>query len=109
MDDRDKTMLSEFKRRISLENEKHVKRIIVFGSRIRGKATEDSDLDVVVLIDERNPEVIKSFEDIAYSVMWDHDFKPIISLKVFVESEFNNAANRGFSFYRNVLKEGISV
>ena len=109
MDDRDKIVLAEFKRRISLENEKHVKRIIVFGSRVRGEAPEDSDLDVVVLIDEKNPEVVESLENIAYRIMWDHDFKPIISLKVFVESEFNDAVNRGFSFYRNVLKEGISV
>ena len=76
---------------------------------IKGKADEDSDLDIVALIDEKNPDIVKSLEDTAYQIMWDHDFKPVISLKVFVESEFIDAVNKGFPFYKNVLKEGIVV
>lgn len=48
-------------------------------------------------------------EDIAYAVMWDYDFKPIISLKVFTESQFNKARAKGFSFYKHIEKEGILV
>lgn len=109
MDDKDKVLIEEFKRSLSEEIKKHVKRIIVFGSRVRGDIEEDSDLDVVALIDVKNPEIIEFLDECAYQVMWNHDFKTIISLKVLVESEFYDAVKRGFSFYRNVLQEGISV
>ena len=98
MDEKDKSLIIDFKKRISVEIEKHVRKIIVFGSRVKGNAAEDSDLDVVVLIDGKNPDVEKSLEDIAYNIMWEHDFNPIISLKIFVESEFNEAVYKGFSF-----------
>lgn len=109
MDDRDRDLILEIKRRLSSDLACHVKRLIIFGSRAKGKAAEDSDLDVVALVDERTSKIEKHLEDIAYQVMWDHDFKPIISLKVFTESHFYSAVNKGFSFYRHVQKEGIVV
>ena len=106
---KDKKIIADFKKKLSSNINKRIKKIIVFGSRVKEEGTDDSDLDIAVLIDKRNPDVIEYLEDCAYQVMWDNDFKPIISLKIFVESEFIDAANRGFSFYGNVLKEGISV
>jgi len=107
MDERDKTLILELKKRIPFELAKHLKKIIVFGSRVRGETAEDSDLDVIVLVDWEYPEIEKELEDIVYKVMWDHDFKPIISLKVFLESKFYDALNRGFSFYKHIEKEGV--
>ncbi len=109
MDKRDKELILEFKKRLPSELERHLKRLIIFGSRVRGEAVEESDIDVIALVDEKIPEIEKQLEDIAYQIMWDHDFKPIISLKVLSEAQFYNALNRGFSFYRHVEKEGVSV
>ena len=109
MEERDKKIISDFKDRISKDIDKYVKKIFVFGSRVKGEATIDSDLDIAALIDERNPKIEELLENNAYQVMWDNDFKPIISLKVFVESEFMDAVSKGFSFYRNIIKNGISV
>jgi len=109
MDERDKALILEFKRRLPSDLERHVKRLIVFGSRVRGEASEDSDLDVIALVDEKTSELEKKLDDVVYQIMWDHDFKPIISLKVFAESQFNDALDRGFSFYMHVEKEGISI
>lgn len=107
MDERDRALIEEFKKRLPAKVARHLRKIIIFGSRARGEATEDSDLDVIALVDEKTPEIEKHLEDAAYQVMWDHDFKPIISLKVFAESQFYNAVNRGFSFYRHIEKEGV--
>ena len=109
MDNKDKELILEFRKRLSSDIEKHLKRLIVFGSRVRGEAAEDSDLDVIALVDAKTPEIEKKLEDIVYQVMWDHDFKTIISLKVFAESQFNSALTKGFSFYRHIEQEGISV
>ncbi len=109
MDERDKALMLDFKKRLPKEAGKHLKQLIVFGSRARGNAAEDSYLDAIALVDEKTLEIEQKFDDIVYQVMWDHDFKPIISLKVFAESQFDNALKRGFSFYRYIEKEGISI
>lgn len=109
MDNKDKLLILEFKKRLPPDAERHLKRIIVFGSRARGEAREDSDLDVIVLVDKKTSELEKTLDDTAYGIMWDNDFKPIISLKVFSEAEFYDATKKGFSFYRHVEKEGVSL
>ncbi len=106
---KDKELIVEFKKRLPEQIKKHLKNIIAFGSRINGKAQEDSDLDIVLLVDKKSPGLEKQCEDIAYQVMWDHDFKPIISLKIFTESHFANAVRNGFSFYKHVATEGVRV
>jgi len=109
MNEKDKALIIEFKNRLSSDLKAHLKQIIIYGSRAKGDAHEDSDLDVIALVEHKTPELERELDDIVYQVMWDHDFRPIISLKVFGESEFHDALKRGFSFYRNVKKEGIAV
>jgi len=109
MDVRDRELVLEFKNRLTQEALKQVKRLIVFGSRAKGEATEDSDLDLIALVDEFTPQLEEQLEDVAYQVMWDHDFKPIISLKVFQETSYADALGKGYSFYRHVETEGIAV
>ena len=107
MHQNDKNILIEFKQRLTDDILHHLKKIIVFGSRVKGNASEDSDLDVIVLVDEKDPVIEKKLEDIAYQVMWDHDFRPIISLKVFSFDHFYAAVQKGFAFYRHVEREGV--
>jgi len=74
MDMRDRELVLEFKNRLTQDVVKTVKTLIVFGSRAKGEATEDSDLDLVALVDEFTPQLEAQLEDVAYQVMWDHDF-----------------------------------
>jgi uncharacterized protein len=107
--DNDRKIVEEFKRRLPSQVIHHIERLIVFGSRARGEALDDSDLDLIVLVNEETPGMETVLDDVAYDVMWDHDFKPIISLKVFSKSAFDSAVQRGVSFYRNVEIHGISL
>jgi predicted nucleotidyltransferase len=109
MQERDKRIIADFERRIPVEVKHHIKRLILFGSRATGQALEDSDLDLAALVDEKNTEIETILDDVAYNVMWDYDFRPIISLKIFSESDFKRSVERGFSFYKNVEKRGISL
>jgi predicted nucleotidyltransferase len=109
MEEKDRQIVLELKRRLPADVRDHLKKLIVFGSRARGEGAEDSDLDLIALVDKKDAEIENKLDDIAYSVMWDYDFKPIISLKVFAESRFKNAAAKGFSFYRNVERDGIAL
>ncbi len=109
MNDRDKKLISELREKAPPALAEHVKQMIIFGSRARGDSTEDSDLDVLVLVDEKTPQIEQGLDDVAYQVMWDHDFRPIISLKVFELSKYRDLVNKGFSFYKHIEMEGVAV
>jgi len=109
MGEQDRALIEEFKRRLPTDIVLHIRRMIMYGSRARGDAGQDSDLDLVALVDENSAALEQRLDEIAYNLMWDHDFKPIISLKVFSEERFRSAAAKGYSYYRNIEREGITV
>jgi len=109
MKEKDRQILFDLRSRLTDDVLKHLKKLVLFGSRVRGEETVDSDLDLLALVDEKNSEIEKSLEDTAYQVMWDNDFNPVISLKVLTEAQFLAALNKGYSFYRHVEREGIAV
>ena len=109
MKEKDRSIVQDIKQRLSEQVQRHVERFIVFGSRARGDAPVDSDLDLIALVDKKTPEIEKALDDVAYEVMWDNDFNPIISLKVFSRSSFESAVARDLSFYKNVDSQGIAV
>jgi len=82
---------------------------MVYGSRAWGKPDPDSDLDVAVIVQGLTPEIEAALNEAAYQVMWDHDFSPLISIKVFDADNFAAYQEKGFSFYRKVAREGISL
>lgn len=103
----DKQIISEIKEKLQPEIRNHIRQIILFGSRVRGEDTPDSDLDILILVDQTNPTFEKELEESAYQVMWDHNFRPILSLKIYTEDHFQKGLSKGYSFYRNIQKEGI--
>ena len=63
MSDKDKQIIMEFKKRLGADLLSHVRSILLFGSRARGDAAPDSDLDLAVLVDKKNPELEKSLDN----------------------------------------------
>ena len=109
MNAKDLALVLDFKGRIDPKIAKRVLSVLAFGSRARGDGDQDSDLDVAVLVDRRTKEIETSLENAAYQMMWDNDFHPVISLKVFQKSRFDDALRKGFSFYRHVTQDGVAV
>ena len=108
MSTKDKSIILQFKERIPGQIRKQLARIIIFGSRVNGKVGRYSDLDVAILLKQKTRQSEKRLEDIAYDLMLEHDFKPVISLKVLGQKDFERRYKEGFSFYRHV-REGIVV
>ncbi len=105
----DRNIVEELKRRLREKAGERLQAVIVYGSRAWGQARPDADLDVAVIVRGLTPEVEAALQEAAYQVMWDHDFSPIIALKVFDADSFAAYQEKGFSFYRKVSEEGIAL
>jgi len=109
MTGRDKQIAARLKEEFVRAAGNEIVRVLCFGSRVRGRARHDSDLDVAVIVQTRTQTLQTRLDDAAYQVMWDYDFSPIISLKVFGNEEFIHALQQGFTFYRNLDAEGMEL
>jgi len=105
----DRDVAAALKVRLARAADGHLRKLIVFGSSARGRSDPESDLDVAVLVDQLTPTLEAVMDDEAYRLMWDRDFRPVVSLKVFAEDDFEQAVRDGFSFYQHVVTQGEAV
>jgi predicted nucleotidyltransferase len=100
-------LVQTLKKRLAAVAGDGLQAVIVYGSRVWGRPESDSDLDVAVVVQDCTPQLEEALLEAAYQVVWDHDFTPLIALKVFDASSFATYQEKGFSFYRKVANEGI--
>jgi predicted nucleotidyltransferase len=81
-----------------------IKRVILYGSHVRGEATKDSDIDGLVLLDESlNPfEVRESLSDLLFDILLEEG--ELVSVMAIPEHLFESYDS---PFMLNVRKEGI--
>ena len=97
--------VEEFKRRLLAELPGQVKDIILFGSKARGDAHPGSDIDLLVIVERRTPEVDDIISDLTADT---HLEKRIdISALDFTSDEIAEWSAIGTPLMRNVADEGI--
>jgi len=79
----------------------------VYGSRARGKATENSDLDVLVVVESLDDAIEKYISDCAWETGFPEDI--IIIPVVITLDTLKNSPIRESVFIENVYREGIAV
>jgi predicted nucleotidyltransferase len=104
-----KTLLQEFQKRISEPVRLHIRHLILFGSAAREEDQPESDVDVLVLLDEKSQEREEALREAAYQAMWACDFQRLLSLKVLSLTEYQDRLAQGYSFYQNVEREGVPL
>ncbi|MFH1096429.1 MAG: nucleotidyltransferase domain-containing protein [Candidatus Desantisbacteria bacterium] len=84
-----------------------VQEIRIFGSRARGKATSESDLDVLVVVDLLTHEIERYVSECA----WNAGFpKNVIVMPVVIARDMLiNTAIKDSVFIQNVFREGVLV
>lgn len=97
-------ILNEFKLRIEPLYGDQLKQLVLFGSWARNQATEDSDIDVVVVLDKP----VKAGQEIdrMIDVITDINLDYGVLLSVYPVS-MQDYANRNSPLLINVRKEGI--
>jgi len=79
------------------------KKILLFGSLARGEVRENSDLDLIVILESQEKNPMKRLAKL-YSEI---EVREAIDLRVYTPEEFERAKSR--SFLREVLKEAIEL
>lgn len=90
-----------------LANETSVLKIIAYGSRVRGDFREDSDLDVLVIIEKRDRYIKERIIDIFYSYEMNLDIPFSVTILSKEEFDFNDAM--GSPFIKSIKEEGLLI
>ncbi|MCK4529201.1 nucleotidyltransferase domain-containing protein [candidate division WOR-3 bacterium] len=93
--------VNEFVRRALEKYGDTIDSIILFGSVARGEAKEDSDVDILVIGDVGLEELV----NISFPILLEHG--KLISAKNVNKAHFDFLVREGYSFARNILREGI--
>ncbi len=97
--------VEEFKRRILAELPGQVKDIILFGSKARGDDHSGSDIDLLVIVDRRTPEVADVISSVTVDTLLEKRID--ISALDFTSDEIAAWSAIGTPLMRNVADEGI--
>ena len=106
MDERIVRLVNRIKDHLITQYGGKVKEVILYGSYARGEATKDSDIDILVLIDNSiEPfEVRRSLSDLLFDILLENG--ELVSVVVLPENFFKNY---NYPFMLNVKKEGVRV
>jgi uncharacterized protein len=99
-------LLQQFRDELGLALGSNLNQVILYGSRARGDETPDSDADILVILRDSNPIVIETIHRIAYQLMWDREFQPLISLNIIDHEHYLLLREAGSSYLGNILREG---
>jgi len=105
LDRKDITIVKNFKNLLSREIKVHEVR--VFGSRARGTATEESDLDVLVVVEHIDRWVEKYVSECAWEAGFPENVV-IVPITVSLDT-LQNSPIRESVFIHNVYSEGVCV
>ncbi len=106
MDPKIKRLVEQVKAFLHEKYGEGIKRVILYGSHARGEATKDSDVDVLVLVDQflDYREVDDSLRDLLYDMLLEEG--ELVSVIVIPEDHFEN---HNLPFMLNVRKEGVTI
>lgn len=83
----------------------HLKKIMLFGSHARGDQTEDSDIDILVVVDKKEKYIQDIILDACVEIM--DRYYELIGCIVCDEQEWER--KKKFPIGLNILKEGVEL
>lgn len=104
---REKPIIEEFKRRIEQQFPGELIRLVLFGSKARGDATPESDVDVLAVVRSEDWRRGDEIRGIGYELEIAHGV--VLSIQVMSERYYQELKARGSTFLANMEREGLAV
>lgn len=83
----------------------HLRQLQLFGSRARGDARDESDYDMLVIVDRRTPEIRARILDIEVEII--DRYEALVTSIVRSEDEWNRS--QGYPLAKNIEREGVRL
>ena len=77
----------------------------IFGSKAKGKASPDSDIDVMIKVEDYTPEIESAIDDLVFEINLAYDC--FISTVIFNKKELEEGPLGESPLYKVIEKEGI--
>ncbi len=93
--------------RLHLRHGDRIQAVYLFGSKARGDANSDSDMDVLVALTDDDPHLRSSVRRLAAQVSLEYDL--LISVRAVGRSQWEELSRYHFPIYRAIRAEGIAL
>ncbi|MFQ5614537.1 MAG: nucleotidyltransferase domain-containing protein [Anaerolineae bacterium] len=97
----------EFVERVRQRFDGQLLSALLFGSRARGEAKPDSDMDVLLVMSRADPEVRKEIRYLAVELWLEHDI--YLSTRVWSQAHWRKLEELQTLLYRNIRQDGINL
>ena len=104
---KEKRVIEEFKKRIHEKYPEEQIRLTLFGSRVHGEATRESDMDLLVVIQSEDWRLGDRIREIGYQLELKHGL--VLSIQVMSRKHIEQLKAIGSQFLKEVEREGIMV
>ena len=79
----------------------------IIGSKVRGDSDKESDIDVVIVLDNVNWDIEKQVYELCFHIGLEYDV--LISPIIYSVQETNDTLIKATSFFMTVEKDGVAV
>ena len=105
--DNEQAALSEFLTKLREQHGSEVVLVSLFGSKVRGDFDEESDIDVLLVVENRNSQLWEDVVEIETELMLKHD--AVISSLIMGRDNYEWHLRHRAPLYRNIEREGIEL
>ena len=100
-------IIEEFKRRVEQRFPRELVRLVLFGSKARGEATPESDVDLLAVIQSDNWRLGDEVRSVGYALELEHGV--VLSILVISRNHYERLRANGTQFFHVLEQEGVVV
>lgn len=103
----EQTAVNEFATRLRDRFPNDVEALKLYGSKARDTAHEESDIDILIIVKKRTPEIDEKTIDLVCDIL--NEFGVFIETVTLTSDAYKDAVDRQYPFAINVERDSISL